>query len=190
VSKIDALKNNYKRICGLPWERNVAGAQRVWLAIYDKEDERRLRLRLGLFEEATLATGQCWRHLDLTDAFANWLCSPPYDGFAESYFAAPTKLPQSALAHFKQTVADSIHAAFDDLEAPEESVVALSGVASLFGFVKISEVLPLVEGRIPGRLLVFFPGVYENHNYRLLDARDGWNYHAVPITAHDGGSRG
>ena len=74
------------------------------------------------------------------------------------------------MAHFKKTVAESVHAAFGALDAPERSVVAISGVASLFGFVKISEVLPLVEGHIPGRLLVFFPGVYENHNYRLLDA--------------------
>jgi hypothetical protein len=32
-------------------------------------------------------------------------------------------------------------------------------------------------------LLVFFPGQFDNNNYRLLDARDGWNYLAVPITA-------
>ena len=53
MSRIDPLRKNYQRICGLPWDRNVAGAQRVWLAVYDKEDERKLRLRLGLFEEAT-----------------------------------------------------------------------------------------------------------------------------------------
>ena len=37
-----------------------------------------------------------------------------------------------------------------------------------------------------GRLLVFFPGSYENNNYRLLDGYDGWNYLAVPITADKG----
>ena len=36
---------------------------------------------------------------------------------------------------------------------------------------------------VAGRLLIFFPGSYENNNYRLLDAYDGWNYLAVPITA-------
>lgn len=40
-----------------------------------------------------------------------------------------------------------------------------------------------VEDAIRGRLLVFFPGEYQENHYRLLDARDGWNYHAVPITA-------
>ena len=192
MSKIDVLRRNYQRICGLPWDRHVAGPQRIWLAVYDKEDERRLRLRLGLFEETTRALGYSWHHLDLTDAFAHWLCSPPYADFAESYFAAPSKLPQSALAHFKKAVAESLRDAFGSLKAPDRTVVAVSGVASLFGFGRISEVLPLIEGHIPGRLLVFFPGTYENHNYRLLDARarDGWNYHAVPITCDEGGLTG
>ena len=35
--------------------------------------------------------------------------------------------------------------------------------------------------------MLFFPGEFENNNYRLLDARDGWNYLAVPITLHSGG---
>jgi len=52
-----------------------------------------------------------------------------------------------------------------------------------------AEILPMVEGHIRGRFLVFFPGVYEQDNYRLLDARDGWNYHAVPITASEGVAR-
>ena len=47
--------------------------------------------------------------------------------------------------------------------------------------------LRLVERDIKGRLVVFFPGQYEHNNYRLLDARDGWNYMAVPITAHGSG---
>ena len=68
-------------------------------------------------------------------------------------------------------------------------LLALYGVASLFGFLRISEILPMVEGHIRGRLLVFFPGVYEQNNYRLLDARDGWNYHAVPITPSEAEAR-
>ena len=71
------------------------------------------------------------------------------------------------------------------LTDPDNTVLAVYGVASLFGFLKISEMLPLIEGAVKGRLLMFFPGVYEQNNYRLLDARDGWNYHAFPITASD-----
>jgi hypothetical protein len=68
----------------------------------------------------------------------------------------------------------------------EDTVVAVQGVACLFGFTRASLVLKEVVKDIRGRLVVFFPGEYEDNNYRLLDARDGWNYLAVPITLHNG----
>ena len=98
-------------------------------------------------------------------------------------------LDDGPLTEFKENVARKIIAALESVPHAEDTVVAISGVASLFGFLRISEVLPLVESHIRGRLLVFFPGVYEQDNYRLLDARDGWNYHAVPITPAEGDSR-
>jgi hypothetical protein len=180
MTRIDLLKKNYMRVCGLPWDRNVSGAQRVWVAVYDKEDEQKLRLRLGLFEEATQQTGHHWHALNLTDAFATWMCGPENASYAESYFEAPDLLDDAVLADFKQAVVAQIRVALDALQ--DDAVLALYGVASLFGFLRISEILPIVESHIRGRLLVFFPGVYEQDNYRLLDARDGWNYHAVPIT--------
>ena len=66
-------------------------------------------------------------------------------------------------------------------------MVAVLGVASLFGLLKVSQVVQDVAPHIRGRLLVFFPGEHEGSNYRLLDARDGWNYLAVPITSEKGG---
>ena len=68
----------------------------------------------------------------------------------------------------------------------DQTVVAVFGVASLFGFARVSELMKEVETSIRGRIVIFFPGEYESNNYRLLDARDGWNYLAVPITAHEG----
>ena len=190
MSRIETLRRNYQRVCGLPWDRNVAGPQRVWVAVYDKEDERKLRLRLGMFEEATLATGHRWHRVDLTDAFADWLCRPDNLGYAGSYFESPELLDDGPLAEFQDSVARKIVGDMGSLDQPDDTVVAITGVASLFGFARISQVLPLVDPHVRGRLLVFFPGVYENNNYRLLDARDGWNYLAVPITANDGEQRG
>jgi hypothetical protein len=185
MTRIDLLKKNYQRLCEFSWDRNVSGAQRVWLAVYDKDDERKLRLRLGLFEEATVQSGRRWAAIDLTDAFAEWMCSPDNADYAESYFESPELLDEAVLGDFKRSVVSRICSSLAGLPDPEETVLALHGVASLFGFLKVSEFLPMVEGDIRGRLLVFFPGVYEHNNYRLLDARDGWNYHAVPITASD-----
>ena len=63
-------------------------------------------------------------------------------------------------------------------------VVALQGVGSLFGFLKVKEVVDKLAPKVKGRLLVFFPGDMPSpNNYRLLDGYDGWNYLAVPITA-------
>ena len=67
----------------------------------------------------------------------------------------------------------------------ENSVVVLKGVGSLFGLLKVKEVVDRLAPQVNGRLLVFFPGSYDsNNNYRLLDAYDGWNYLAIPITAN------
>jgi hypothetical protein len=60
-------------------------------------------------------------------------------------------------------------------------------VASLYGFVRVSELIHDVERSIRGRLVVFFPGTKNENNYRLLDARDGWNYLANGITLHSEG---
>jgi len=189
MNRIELLKKNYQRFCESSWDRNVSGAQRVWLAVYDKEDERKLRIRLGLFEEATHHAGHKWVALDLTDVFANWMCGPDNGDYAESYFESPDSLDNAKLGEFMQSVVERIQTALAALADPENTVLALYGVASLFGFLKISGMLPLVEGNVKGRLLVFFPGVYEQNNYRLLDARDGWNYLAFPITASDVESR-
>src|SRR3712207_8252085 len=51
-----------------------------------------------------------------------------------------------------------------------------------------SALLNAVNDAIAGRLLVFFPGEVENNNFRLLDARDGWDYMAVVITPNGGRS--
>ena len=189
MNRIDLLRKNYQRFCETSWDRNVAGAQRVWLAVYDKEDERRLRLRLGLFEEATQHCGRKWKSLDLTDAFAGWMCGPDNVDYTDSYFAAPDMLDRAKLKEFQQALVAQIRAALEELPDPPNTVLALSGIAALFGFLRISEILPAVEGSIRGRLLVFFPGVYEQNNYRLLDARDGWNYLAYPITAAEAEQR-
>src|SRR5207237_7435360 len=63
------------------------------------------------------------------------------------------------------------------------SVVAVTGLASLFDFMRVSSLIERVEDCVPGRLLIFFPGEYAGNVYRFMDARDGFNYMAVPITS-------
>ena len=176
MSRIEALRANYARYVSLPWDRSLAGPQRIWFGVYNPADERRLRLHLPAFEIATSEAGHSWHLCDLADAFARWMANQDY---REAYFESPEDL-RCPHPGFEQFVAELVSA---ELAAADgDSVVAVSGVASLFGFMKVSNLMEMVEGSIRGRLLVFFPGEYGDSNYRLLDARDGWNYHAVPIT--------
>ncbi len=180
--RIERLVKRYRQFCELPWERSVAGPQRVWFVVYDKGDERRLRARLDEFEVATKAAGHSWRHVDLIDAFGCWLAAQEY---RESYFESPEDL-DLLLPEFERSVTDLIAGELSRDGVDQDAVVAVSGVAGLFGFVKVSSVVETVASKVSGRLVVFFPGEHEDNNYRLLDARDGWNYMAIPIKAHDG----
>jgi len=91
-----------------------------------------------------------------------------------------------AIKDYAAALAAHVTGALTAPDVDEGIVVAVSGVGALFGLTRTSTVIERVAPSIRGRLLVFFPGRHENAQYRLLDARDGWNYLAVPITARNG----
>ena len=182
MSRIDILVERYKRYIVLPWQKHLSGSQRVIFIVYDKADERRLRARKGLFEMATKDAEHAWIECDLTNVFAQWMANAEY---RDSYFESPEDLDLKLEADFLEHVAGRVKDVLEGPEADENAVVSIYGVASLFGFVRASELMERIERDIRGRVVVFFPGEYENSNYRLMDARDGWNYLAVPITVHE-----
>ena len=184
MARIEDLAERYGRHIATPWQRTVAGAQRVLMVVYDKELERTLRARLLAFETATREAGHDWRQVDLAGAFAEWMAA---DDYRDEYFRSPEDLQLKLDAEFPEFVAERLRAELQKPDVTSNTVVAVLGVGTLFGFARISQVLKIVEADIRGRLVVFFPGQFERNNYRLLDARDGWNYLAVPITLHDEG---
>lgn len=179
MGHIEALVRAYEQFVSLPWEQNLAGPQKVWFALYTPSDERRLQARVGEFELATKRAQHNWQHVNLTNAFAEWIAKEEY---RDSYFESPQDL-NLYLPEFGKKIADIVNT---ELASPvdKETVVAVSGIASLFGLASVSELVQAVAPEIRGRLLVFFPGEHDGNNYRLLDAREGWNYLAVPITAN------
>lgn len=183
MSTVEELVNRYRNHVTAPWQRNLAGEQKAIFVVYPKTDERRLRARLGLFEEATLRAGHKWKLVDLTRVFAEWMVKLEY---METYFEEPENLTIPLESEFLSFVVEKIRQVLTDVDVDSDTVVAVYGVAGLYGFTKVSQVLKEVAEDIRGRLVVFFPGEFENNNYRLLDARDGWNYLAVPITLHNG----
>lgn len=184
MARIEDLADRYGRHIATPWQRTVAGAQRVVMIVYDKELERTLRARKLAFETATHEAGHEWREIDLAGAFAEWMAA---DDYRDEYFASPDDLQLKLEAEFPEFVAEQLRDVLRKPDGTKDTVVAVFGTGSLFGFARISQILKMVEADIRGRLVVFFPGQFERNNYRLLDARDGWNYLAVPITLHGEG---
>lgn len=178
MSKIERLLNNYRRHISIPWQE-VAPAQRVIFCIYHERHERRLRAKIDEFEIATVQAGYKWALFDFTGLFADWLAGQRY---AEKYFQQPHLLP-ALQPNFLSYIEEQFQDFLENTAADDNTVVALKGVGSLFGFLKVKEVVDRLAPLISGRLLVFFPGTYENNNYRLLDAYDGWDYLSVSITA-------
>ena len=183
MGRIEDLSSRYYDHISAPWQRNLAGAQKTIFVVYDKDDERKLRARLDEFETRTVEAGHSWKSFDFTPVFGKWMSGMDY---RDSYFEEPDDLSMKLQIEFVRYAAEELRKILTAPDVTENTVIGAYGVASLFGFTKVSLVLKEVEQSIKGRLILFFPGDYENNNYRLLDARDGWNYLAVPITLHSG----
>ena len=182
MDRVEGLLTAYQAQLRMPWREDLSGGERVWIAVYPPEIERRVRARLPDFELATKTSGHDWVLHDLTPAFATWMAS---NQRREAYFKNP-ELMAPALSRLMDSVDESVRATLNDSGAGANAVVALLGGASLFPMVRMSDLLRRVAGSVRGRLLVFFPGTFEDGNYRILDARDGWNYFAIPITIPEG----
>jgi hypothetical protein len=184
VSRVDDLIANYERFVQLRWPSNLAPAQRVWMAVYAPEEERRLLLNLPEFATASKKAGYEWELIDISQEFECWMASHEY---REAYFANPNLMQPELVGFFEQLVADVREEIA--VKATPRTIVGLVGAASLFGLgdhVKVSALIERVQDQILGRLLVFFPGEVEGNSYRLLGARDGWNYLATLISAEKG----
>jgi hypothetical protein len=179
VTRIKRLIQSYSKYVAVPWRDDAAAAQRVIFCVYNETEELRLRAKIDEFEIATHDAGHNWALYDLTNTFPTWLASQRY---AKSYFQKPNLL-STLLPKYLAYIETEFAAFLQEKAVEEDFVVALKGVGSLFGFLKVKEVVDKLVPQVKGRLLVFFPGSYENNNYRLLDGYDGWNYLAVPITA-------
>ncbi len=179
MSKVKRLIASYNKYIAIPWRADAAAAQRVIFCVYNESDELRLRSKIDEFEIATKDNGHDWAVFDLTDTFAEWMADQKY---AHSYFKKPDLLA-TLYPKYQEFIENKFSQFLNKIEANKNFVVAIKGVGSLFGFLKVKEVVDKLAPLVSGRLLIFFPGSYENNNYRLLDGYDGWNYLAVPITA-------
>ena len=184
-SRLEKLARRFERhVLAPPWPRTLAGAQRVVFVVYPEDLERTLRARIAEFRQATEAADRGWTQTDCTRWFADWLGAEDEE-YRDAWFESPDLLAPKLEAEFPDYAADRLGEAL--AASDENGVVALTGVASLYGFLRVSNLIRKVEPDIRGCLVVFFPGSKDGTNYRLLNARDGWNYLARAITLHDEG---
>lgn len=167
------------------WPSGSSGAQRVIMIVYDPSEERALRKRIDLFAQAARTHNHAWHSVDLTSSFGTWLGAHRY---REGYFEEPHMLSAGANERFTQYAADDVLKALKRSGHTQREIVGLIGVGALFGVASVSDVLARVDHAIKGRLAVFFPGRQRDGRYRLLDARDGWDYHAVSIQIESSGA--
>lgn len=192
MAKVDDLADRYFRHISAPWQKSLTGAERTIFLVYPRIDERKLLAKLPLFEEKTRQAGHGWRVFEFHRLFGEW-----FETLAPDHQEVLLEEPESFHQEmdldghhdspFTRFVADRL---LEVLEAPEcdaQTVVALTGAGSLYGFTRLSAVLDRVRHAIRGQLLIFFPGSFDGTHYRLLDARDGASYLAVPITPFSGG---
>ena len=174
---VDDLLGQFRRQVSLPWSQDTARDYRVWIMHYDRALERRIQGRLHDFEALARQYDHGWTPLNLASLVAPWFAAHEmFEGLADQ----PDELP-GLLPDFEAHVVATVRTRLETLT--EKDILALSGAGALFGLMRASTLTEKVAPDIKGRLLLLFPGRHENGVYRLLDARDGWTYRAIPIPA-------
>lgn len=176
--RLSKLLQSYQSHISIPWSQVISAEERAIFVVYHKEDELKLRARLPEFIEATVQAGHPFISLDVTNAFPDWMAKQDY---RDSYFEDPEYL-EGSYGYFADELVNQLTEQYQQQQTAE-SVVALIGCGTLFGFASVSGLVKALTTHIQGRLVVFFPGEYHDNTYRLLDAKDGWGYQATAITA-------
>lgn len=179
ATRIDALIEAFEKVVNEPWSSALSGQERIWFLVYDPAEQRKIDFRSGDFETTAIKAGKKWKSISLKDCFPFWMASHEYK---EDYFTSPEYIVDQLEAEFIPYAIQFLKTELNKIEQDEETLIALKDVSSLFGFTRLSEMLKSCDKEIKGRLLIFFPGEFERNHYRLLDARDGWDYLARPIT--------
>ena len=86
---ISRLLGNYARQVALPWSKKLPRKQRVWFAVYEPDEERRVRAKLAQFETHTLEAKHGWHMVDLTGLLPEWIATHEY---REAIFNEPELL--------------------------------------------------------------------------------------------------
>src|SRR4051812_29214754 len=136
MSAIDRLLTNYSRQVRLPWSASMSGKQRVWFAVYLPAEERRVRAKQPQFEATTLEAQHGWLNVDLTDLLPQWIAAHEY---REGIFAEPEQFTVSN--ELEDLAVERVRQACNSDDANAICVVAVTGLATLFDFMRVSSLV-------------------------------------------------
>lgn len=176
--RLSKLLSSFESHISIPWPAAVSADERTIFLVYNKQDELKLRARVEEFEQACTQHNHPWQLLNLTHSFEHWMAEQDYK---ETYFEDPEYL-KGLYDDFADELVEKLIKQVEEEQTPD-GVIALLGCGTLFGFASVSGVVEALADKVTGRLVVFFPGEVQNNNYQLLDAKDGWGYHATAISA-------
>jgi hypothetical protein len=178
ATRIELLIEAYSKVVKEPWSSALSGQERIWFLVYDPSEQRKIELHMGEFETVAVRAGKLWESVSLKYCFTSWMADHEYK---EDYFTSPEYIVDQLEAEFIPYAINFLKNELSKLEQNENTLIAIKDVSALFGFARLSEILKSCDKDFKGRLLIFFPGEFEQNHYRLLDARDGWDYLARPI---------
>ncbi len=178
MSRVSDLVDAYAADLKLSWNARLSGGERVRMLVYPPDMERTIRAALPRMELATTQAGHGWSIIDITDEFGTWIAGHRH---GQAFFERPSNLTPAIADKFKSELVARLSEQLST--ASESDVVAIVGIGSIFPFLSAAGVIKSIDEAVTGRLLVLFPGTYDpdNHSFRLLDARDGFNYRARVI---------
>jgi len=179
ATRTEMLIEAFTKVVNEPWTSALSGQERLWFLVYDPAEQRKIDLHMGEFETSAMRAGKKWKSISLKKCFPNWMANHEYK---EDYFHSPEYIVDQLEAEFIPFAIEFLKNELANVEQDEHTIIALKDVSALFGFARLSEILKSCDKDFKGRLLIFFPGEFEHNHYRLLDARDGWDYLARPIT--------
>jgi hypothetical protein len=183
MSSLERLFENYDRLIALPLADRLPPAQRVWFVVYSPEQERRIRFLWSEFKIRAEKHGKEWQQIDVTDLVPEWIAAQGTHGAA--YLKNPASLDEQTI---QEGLSELLIERISSLALTPSTLCVLVGLSGLFGFASVSSLVKSIQDHdlIPGRLVCFFPGSRDQNSFHFMNARDGWNYHALPITDEEG----
>lgn len=60
ATRTDLLIEAFEKVVQEPWSNVLSGQERIWFLVYDPADQRKVDLRIGDFETATIKAHKRW----------------------------------------------------------------------------------------------------------------------------------